>query len=272
MFHANNLSSGRGECPPSTAANHALKFQKQTGSRTVVTLKYGIPFNAHVRLPLPRSPFPKADWISRNRKIQQGRNRDQSHRRLFDALSGPSILRRSGLLTAMNPVNIPKKNSRNIRHPPFPHTVEISLDPTGATRPYLGFNFTHSARSSVGDAIKAAAFHANTPMMTYHNSRSKTVFVPCPHGLKRVYFARAGNVGLEFETEANLRSFQASILGVGHAMIKQDLGLFRLYLGDKVREVANAVTRREINSGELNAAGVEGHQNANSIATSGAPS
>jgi hypothetical protein len=125
------------------------------------------------------------------------------------------------------------------RRVPFPHTVEVAFDPTTSC-PELLFNFCHSARSHLGDATKAAAFHASSPIPTTYNpsdrTQNKIVRVSYPAGLKRLYFARAGNVGLEFEEEKSLKEFQEGIMGVGHVVVREEMGIYRCYLGDKIRE------------------------------------
>lgn len=117
--------------------------------------------------------------------------------------------------------------------------MEVAFDPTTAS-PELLFNFTHSGRSPLGDATKAAAFHNASPIKTCHDasdrSTNKIVRVSYPSGLKRLYFARAGNVGLEFDDEMSLKQFQDGILGVGHVVVREEQGIYRCYVGDKVRE------------------------------------
>lgn len=137
--------------------------------------------------------------------------------------------------------SVPQSAHRNSfpKRVPFPHTVEVGFDPATSS-PALLFNFNHSARSTLGDITKASVFHSTSAITTYHNANDRTqnkiVRVPYPSGLKRLYFARAGNVGLEFDGEGSLQQFQDGILGVGHIMMREDMGIYRVYLGDKVRE------------------------------------
>ena len=114
---------------------------------------------------------------------------------------------------------------------PFPYNLAVAFN-DGQTE--LLFDFAKSSRSNLGDITKAQIFHEKTTGSTYvENEESKVVHVPLPAGLKRFYPAAHGNVGLQFHDEASLKAFNASIGDVGHVQIKEDQGLYRLFLGNK---------------------------------------